>query len=131
MEHLDTPKVEERRYPPHPTTACAARRFVAALLTDEVEDMRDTACLLTSELVTNAVIHARTAVDVRVLQFDGRLRIQVSDENTRLPTPALIPDDATTGRGLLLVQVLASSWGVEQAGGGKVVWFELEWRQPR
>ena len=126
MEHLDTPKVEERRYPPHPTSARAARRFVAAVLTDEFADMRDTACLLTSELVTNAVIHARTDVEVRVLRFDARLRIQVHDGNTRLPAPALIPDDATTGRGLLMVQVLASSWGVEHAGGGKVVWFELD-----
>jgi hypothetical protein len=53
------------------------------------------------------------------------LRVEVHDGNSRHPTPSPAPADATSGRGLHLVESLAERWGVEGTPDGKVVWFEL------
>jgi anti-sigma regulatory factor (Ser/Thr protein kinase) len=105
-----------------------ARRFVERTLRLwEVDDtFVDEAVLLASELMSNAVLHARTDVRVTVLAHeDGSLRVEVADENSRLPLTAAPPEDAQSGRGLWLVETLASSWGVERTGEGKTIWFEL------
>jgi anti-sigma regulatory factor (Ser/Thr protein kinase) len=104
-----------------------ARLFVRDALseTDAPQDLVDSAVLLVSELATNVTLHART--DVRVtLRFEGEaLWAEVKDWNSRLPQACLPPEDATTGRGLQLVEAIASSWGVERDSDGKVVWFQL------
>lgn len=114
--------------------ACAAdmvavaRRFVERTLRMwEVDDEHlDDAVLLTSELMSNAVLHARTDVRLTVRsQEDGTLRVEVADENPRLPISVAPPDEAQSGRGLWLVETLASAWGVERLPEGKTVWFEL------
>lgn len=91
-------------------------------------EIRRTASLLVSELVTNAIVHARTTttVDVR-FGLTGVLRIAVSDDNPARPAVDLHPGArAEGGRGMLIVSMLATRWGVEAAaGGGKSVWFEL------
>jgi anti-sigma regulatory factor (Ser/Thr protein kinase) len=81
--------------------------------------------LLLSELVTNAVVHAGTDVEVRLTSNEGVLRVEVSDGNPRLPAARRPSALAGTGRGLHLVQALASSWGVVPVAGGKMVWFEV------
>lgn len=84
--------------------------------------------LLLSELVTNALIHTRNGAVVTVTSAQARLRVEVRDFLTgQEPTP-YVPnaDDGTHGRGLLLVQSLADSWGVTAQALGKVVWFELD-----
>ncbi|MDP9019418.1 MAG: ATP-binding protein [Actinomycetota bacterium] len=104
-----------------------ARLFVRDALseTDAPEDVVDSAVLLVSELATNVALHARTHVRVTV-RFEGEsLWAEVKDWNSRLPQACLPPDDATTGRGLKLVEAIASSWGVERDSDGKVVWFQL------
>lgn len=92
----------------------------------------DDAELLVSELVTNAVLHARSAMRVTVDRRDGALRVSVSD---RSPVPPRLRDygpDAVTGRGMLLVDRLARSWGVERhQDEGKQVWFELDFADGR
>ena len=82
--------------------------------------------LLTSELATNALVHARTEFQVTVahLHDDGR-RIAVTDGNAHVPEPRMAPADATTGRGLALVDAMASAWGAHRHGRGKTVWFEV------
>lgn len=112
-----------------PQSARRARRLVA----DELRRCRcgalaDVAELLTSELVTNALIHARTAITLVVEARDGRVRVMIGDA-----LPVGVPEgrrrsleDATTGRGLELVAALAARWGQDLRGDGKVVWFELE-----
>ena len=105
-----------------------ARRFVERTLRLwEVDDTNvDDAVLLTSELMSNAVLHARTDVRVNVrAQEDGTLRVDVADENPRLPLSAAPPEDAQSGRGLWLVETMASAWGVERTSEGKTIWFEL------
>ena len=81
--------------------------------------------LLTSELVTNAVLYARSDVVLRVLLDPAVVRISVHDDSTVSPEPRSPADEDTSGRGLALVDVLASSWGVTRNGQGKEVWFEV------
>ncbi|MFI6473191.1 ATP-binding protein [Streptomyces sp. NPDC050516] len=86
----------------------------------------DVAELLTSELVTNALVHTDHGAVVTATVGESGLRVEVRDFVAALPTPyAPSADDGTHGRGLLLVQALADAWGVHEHGMGKVVWFEL------
>jgi anti-sigma regulatory factor (Ser/Thr protein kinase) len=81
--------------------------------------------LLTSEVVTNAVVHGGSAVRVEVETVDGRTRISVCDNDPGQPelrSPGL---DDESGRGMRLVDSLARRWGVQPAGSGKCVWFEV------
>ncbi|MER7846524.1 ATP-binding protein [Kitasatospora sp. NPDC096077] len=104
------------------------QRLRTALSHWGVPELSDTAELLSSELVTNALLHtSKGAVFDAVLGTDSRLRIEVQDGASRLPGRRRDPDAeyATSGRGLLLVEALADSWGVQLRGDGKVTWFEL------
>jgi anti-sigma regulatory factor (Ser/Thr protein kinase) len=86
----------------------------------------DVAELLTSELVTNALIHTDHGAVVTATVGEAGLRVEVRDFVAALPTPhAPSADDGTHGRGLLLVEALADAWGVHEHGMGKAVWFEL------
>ena len=105
----------------HPTSSRAAREFVASTLEDwGWTEHVATAVLLTSELVTNAVIHAESDIAVTV-RGEQSLRVEVSDESPEQVSPVRLGD----GRGLRLVDALAASWGVSPQRRGKVVWFEL------
>jgi PAS domain S-box-containing protein len=126
MGDLDPPKPLSRRFPGRPQSAASARRFVRSALGGVASELADTAQLLVSELVTNAVVHARTDVDVDVLVRDGRVRVRVVDERPgRAPVPQRCPPYAGTGQGLALVEQLASRHGVETGEAHKAVWFEL------
>lgn len=114
-----------------PTTTAAheARRFVSSFCTAAAfdEDVCRTAALLTSELVTNAVLHGRTGAVLRVENPPPLIRVSVFDGNPDLPPLGESPSlDATSGRGLHIVAALADRWGVEPRDGGKAVWFELD-----
>lgn len=115
------------RLPPHVTSSRTARRFVSDTLdvAAVASDIADAAVLLTSELTTNAILHARSDLTVIVRLDDGVIRVEVADDNPRLPSPSFIPVEALSGRGLNLVQAVASSWGIEKHEDGKTVWFEL------
>ncbi|MEU1474042.1 ATP-binding protein [Streptomyces sp. NPDC005760] len=83
--------------------------------------------LLTSELVTNALVHTDHDAVVTATVGPRALRVEVRDFVARLPrVRAANPDDCTNGRGLALVQSLADAWGVRAHGVGKAVWFELD-----
>ncbi|MFG2924712.1 ATP-binding protein [Streptomyces sp. NPDC048305] len=88
--------------------------------------------LLLSELVTNALIHTRNGAVVTVTTAPGRVRVEVRDFVPGQEPAPYVPnaDDGTHGRGLLLVQNLADSWGVTAQALGKVVWFELGGGKP-
>jgi anti-sigma regulatory factor (Ser/Thr protein kinase) len=114
------------RLSPHPTSARAAREFVAdTLVRWGRPGQTEAAVLLTSELVTNAIVHARTQVAVTVHLMDESLRVYVLDESTHQPSPRSDGDQLAGGRGLKLVEALAASWGVSPEAQGKAVWFEL------
>jgi anti-sigma regulatory factor (Ser/Thr protein kinase) len=89
-------------------------------------DAADTVALLVSELATNAVLHAYAAqVSVRVLTWNGVLRVEVFDGSPVLPVQRHARAGAEDGRGLALVEALALRWGVDTQPGGKRIWFEV------
>ncbi len=102
-----------------------ARHWIAAHLRDLPAEVSGCAVLLTSELVTNAVLHAATPMCVTLHILSDRIRIDVADGNPAFPSIKDYGQDAATGRGLTLFNTLASNWGVQAVDGGKIVWFEL------
>jgi hypothetical protein len=102
----------------------AARRFVRTQLGGSTHDI-DTAVLLVSELVTNAVLHARSAFTVRVEQLAEVVRVEVGDSSPIPPRMHTYSAMSATGRGLRLVERLARAWGVVPTPEGKRVWFEV------
>ena len=112
--------------PGEATSAADARRFVAARLADAgLDGMTDTAVLLVSELVANAVLHAHTDLVLVVRIDDERATVEVHDGSAGAPTVKDYSSLSGTGRGLVLVEALADRWGMEPTHGGKFVWFEL------
>jgi GAF domain-containing protein/anti-sigma regulatory factor (Ser/Thr protein kinase) len=102
-----------------------ARHWVTELLREVAEEVTECAALLTSELVTNAVLHAATPFTVTLHLMADRIRVDVADGNPVVPSIKDYAADAATGRGLTLFNTLASDWGVLPVMGGKIVWFEL------
>ena len=124
----------ELSLPAEPASVARARRFVRGAVqslvigtgVDTVVDtVVDDAELLVTELATNALLHARSAFTVEVSRDDGRLRICVVDGSPVAPRVRSHGADATTGRGLQLVQALSAAWGVQPLATGKTVWVEL------
>jgi DNA-binding NarL/FixJ family response regulator len=113
----------------HVSSAGKARRFMGEKLREwDVEELLETVNLLVSELVTNAVIHAESEAEVAVVLTADALRVEVADRGGG----AAVLKDAdqldTSGRGISLVDVLSTRWGIDDVddGGGKTIWFELE-----
>ena len=74
----------------------------------------------------NLVLHARSDFEVTVIRSHERVRVEVFDQNTRLPSFAAAPPDAYSGRGLVILRELATAWGVESHSDvGKTIWFEV------
>jgi anti-sigma regulatory factor (Ser/Thr protein kinase) len=116
------------RLPPDPRSPRHAREFVGSLLERwGLPDLHDRAALITSELVTNAVLHAGTPVTVTVAVDGSRsvLRITVRDGSSVEPRQVDSGELATTGRGLSMVDQSADAFGVEPTSEGKAVWVEL------
>jgi anti-sigma regulatory factor (Ser/Thr protein kinase) len=115
------------RLAPHPSASGQARQLLR-----RVEDrwghpeLFEAAELPLSELVANAVLHARTQIEVAVCLVDEGLRVEVHDERPELHPAASHDRESTTGRGLELVGAIADRWGVIRQPAGKTVWFELD-----
>jgi len=113
---------------PHPTSVGAARRFVRdVLMSRQIPDrVVNTVELLTSEVVTNAILHGRSGPQLAIVVSDDVVRVSVRDLSPQLPVRRLTSVDDVSGRGVVIVEELASAWGVErERGGGKQVWFEV------
>jgi anti-sigma regulatory factor (Ser/Thr protein kinase) len=118
---------------PIPAAAAAARAFVREVLgywqlALPDNTLVDRAVLLASELVTNAVIHARTEMRLRLELRGELLHLAVRDRNPRMLRLVVVPGpQAEGGRGLWLVDQLARAWGVNRhPDGGKLVWCTLK-----
>ena len=123
---VTAPSEARTSLPAKAASAALARRFVDHTLTAwGLDGMTDTATLLVSELVANAILHARTQLEVVMRQTPAAVRIEVHDSNARLPARKHYSEDAATGRGLLLVETLADGWGADPTAEGKAVWFEI------
>jgi anti-sigma regulatory factor (Ser/Thr protein kinase) len=115
---------------PQSSAAGIARRWVREMLTERSrDDLMDAAVLGVSELVTNALLHVRSVINVRIIDAEPRLRIEVYDDSTRPPEGnASFVDEETSpptiGRGLRIVDAISLSWGVAYENAGKCVWFQ-------
>jgi anti-sigma regulatory factor (Ser/Thr protein kinase) len=112
---------------PEPAAVRKARRFVAAQCKDHDvgSEATDVAVLLTSELVTNAVTHGRSDARLAVTVTPRAVLVEVGDDNSRHPRLQNLDRDALDGRGLRILDGLATRWGVREESLGKVVWFEV------
>jgi anti-sigma regulatory factor (Ser/Thr protein kinase) len=114
--------------PPEPTSPRRARHFVTTtLVAAGHDDLVDVATLLVTELVTNAVLHARTDLEVEIADDEGEagLRFAVYDRSPALPRERHNSLSAATGRGLRLVDTLSGGWHADRTADGKRVWFDL------
>jgi DNA-binding NarL/FixJ family response regulator len=111
----------------NPHTPRLARRFVKSALDrwaakGEIELVE----LLVSELVTNSIIHARSDVEVSVTVASDVARVSVFDSSFDPPVRKTVRPDGASGRGLVMLDALASAWGISYVPGGKSVWFEIK-----
>jgi serine phosphatase RsbU (regulator of sigma subunit)/anti-sigma regulatory factor (Ser/Thr protein kinase) len=124
------PQHVQRTFPAQGRSVAAARLLARETLLEwGAPDMVDSAALLVSELVTNAVVHTGTEVRLDLRLDSGGLRIVVEDRHPgrELSLAAPLPrDDSESGRGLLITAALASSWGVEYTADTKRVWVRCE-----
>jgi serine phosphatase RsbU (regulator of sigma subunit)/anti-sigma regulatory factor (Ser/Thr protein kinase) len=120
-------------FDPDPAAVAAARHFVRDTLVSWGLSASDSrvidAVLLASELVTNAIVHAGTQVQLTCRMNAATVEISVLDRHPArmIPDPPSAADlvDRPSGRGLLLPAALSSSWGVTYAPAAKVIWFRL------
>jgi anti-sigma regulatory factor (Ser/Thr protein kinase) len=110
-----------------PAAVAAARSLVrTAIFTWDLPVDAETAVLLTSELVTNAIAHETgETVTLTISCICGQLRVDVHDTSPAPPVPVTVPADAETGRGLMLVSSLSTDWGFHRTAAGKTVYFTL------
>lgn len=113
---------------PHPTAPRASRDFVSRSLLDwGLNRHLPSACLVVSELVTNAMIHAGSTIDLSVSGHQRAVRIAVGDRSAQRPDRGAADAQDVHGRGLTIVTGLSGAWGVLPRGdGGKVVWAVVD-----
>ncbi|MFE5125161.1 SpoIIE family protein phosphatase [Streptomyces sp. NPDC056669] len=127
------PQVARTSIPRHDLQGVARiRRFIAGLFAEwRLLYLRDDVELMTCEVVTNALIHAHSEVDLRLRQYPDRVRVEVRDSDPYPPVPTAVlsldqaNQEAESGRGLLIVDALATAWGSSPSGRGKTTWFEI------
>jgi serine phosphatase RsbU (regulator of sigma subunit)/anti-sigma regulatory factor (Ser/Thr protein kinase) len=110
-----------------PESAGLARRAAREFLREhDLEHLADVVQLLTSEIVTNAVVHAGTPVGLRMSAIGDRLRVEARDASRARPVRRDLDLEALDGRGLLLLDRMSTAWDVRRTAEGKTVWFELD-----
>lgn len=103
-----------------------ARAVVRELLERwSLDDLVDDATLVVTELVGNAVTHARSECRLAVVRSTTGVRIEVQDHGEGTPEPQPPSSESEHGRGLLIIAALSTAWGIDEAPGGKTVWVEL------
>ena len=124
----ERPRPARIALPRSPSSVGAARRFIVARTAAWAfpKPVADQLELIGSELVTNAVLHARTELTLTLELREDRVRISVQDRSQAPPTLRHYRPDALTGRGLGVVAALSDLWGVSTAPDGKVVWAEVD-----
>ena len=112
---------------PQPVEVARARRHVAEVFHDVDDEVRSTLQVLTSEVVTNAIAHGGGEIVLRTSRVAGEAHVEVLDGSAQEPRLGSAEPDAEGGRGLMLVEALASAWGVRRPAdrGGKAVWFTV------
>lgn len=125
-------RIGELSLPPEVASVTRARHYVRDTLTAfGAPDCADDAQLAVSELIANAVKHARTPLVLELAADDDCLTVSVVDGERELASQVQQHELAESGRGLRIVAAVASEWGVEPRDEGKALWFRLPLRKPR
>lgn len=112
--------------PALPTASRDARRWVSDRLAElRLDDLADAVTLLTSEVVTNALLHAGTPMVLRLRPSGTGVEVEVQDGSALPPARRHYSATATTGRGVEVLDALADSWGWRPQETGKTVWFQV------
>jgi DNA-binding NarL/FixJ family response regulator len=116
--------------PADPLSVRHARWFLRSTLREwDLGEMVADAELVVSELVTNAITHANSAPELRLLAMGSTVRVEVLDDGAGTPDPKPPSASGEHGRGMHLISAVATAWGVELVpGDGKIVWAELPHR---
>jgi anti-sigma regulatory factor (Ser/Thr protein kinase) len=115
-----------RTFPGVASSVAAARNFATQSLVDLPSDTRDEVRLMVSELASNAIEHVMTSFDLTIQRTSQEVRVEVTDYGGGTPAMQSVGPDALRGRGLKIVDTLATYWGVEQRSeSAKTVWFTL------
>jgi anti-sigma regulatory factor (Ser/Thr protein kinase) len=125
---MDNPvALETRRFPAAPASVTEARHLIEERLQrfGVDEEIVEVAMLLTSELTGNAVLHGDGEIELTLLISTDLVRVEVRDSSAQLPRLRQPELYDASGRGLHIVDALATRWGTEPDAGTKVVWFEL------
>ncbi|MFG2576780.1 SpoIIE family protein phosphatase [Streptomyces sp. NPDC048481] len=122
-------RLQQHVAPGDPEALSEARHMIrAAVRAWGARDRSDEIELVADELITNALMHTEGAAIVTLRALTGgerRLRVEVEDSSSALPRRREAGESGVSGRGLMLVDLLADGWGVEARGGGKCVWCEF------
>jgi serine/threonine-protein kinase RsbW len=124
----ETVETFESQLPATTTAPQLVRGFLrSSLETWKLDGFGEITELLASELVANAVVHVGRPMTVRISRRDDAIRVEVQDESPRLPSLDTPDPTGERGRGVFLVDALATGWGAEvHPDDGKTVWFELD-----
>lgn len=119
---LTSARVEHTRLDAVAASASGSRQFTRAHLADADGATMDTALLVVTELVTNAVLHGRGPIDLTIEVADEAVLVQVSDREPTPPQPRPLTTESTDGRGMALVRLVTADWDCVEHDDGKVVW---------
>lgn len=139
---VDSTSLLERvdlQLPREPQSPARARAEVRELMEGRDHTQTGDVVLLTSEVVTNAVVHpaapSEESIELRIFIYEDGIRVEVEDSGPGFDPTVPATSGPEGGRGLFLVDRFSSRWGTEPVGenrgSGFMVWFELDWSQPR
>jgi anti-sigma regulatory factor (Ser/Thr protein kinase) len=115
-----------RTFKHEPESVTAARRFATQTLRDESPAVVEVVELLVSELATNCVRHTRTGFELVISRRAAEVLVEATDHSGGAPRMRSPGPTEPSGRGLRIIDMLSTAWGVEQrAGHGKTVWFTV------
>lgn len=137
LRPLDAPRARATAWdaswplPRELTSVRRARRLATAQLGEwNLQDLADTAELLVSELVTNALRHTRGPLRLNLYARGSHLRCEVEDTDSTGPVRRFVDADAEGGRGTELLDLLTEAWGSTPTATGKTMWFEIPTQTP-
>ena len=109
------------------STVAEARHWTSGHVGEQPDRIRDRVVLVVSELCTNALVHTNAGFELAIVRSDTSLRVEVTDVGVGTPTMGRDAPAEPHGRGLRIVDQLASDWGVQaNDGGGKTVWARID-----
>jgi anti-sigma regulatory factor (Ser/Thr protein kinase) len=114
-----------------PESVTAARRFATNMLQDVTAENLETIELMVSELASNCIRHTSAGFELAILQTPSEIRVEATDDAGGVPTKRSPEPTDPSGRGLQIVDMLSTAWGVQRRSpAGKTVWFTLDLRAP-